>query len=237
PKAVDPLEEAAKEKKKRDKFIHDKNITTQANLPGVFVIDPGFASNIGALAGYLGLETIYQVHEMRVHPPIQQALSWWIQRREEGFGTKSLQGVDRYESVNFMEFDPTVLKVTRKQAPRSLLNSGTAARTRPNRPTKAVKDTNDQSSDHAFEDWPDEVPEDYGSEDDKVQELGKPDMEEGEDEDGVVQDYCDENGELVKKQGLVTTGDQEKAVREDKTLERNLTRRVNRFRAIFKIHG
>ncbi|KAL8796629.1 MAG: hypothetical protein Q9195_001019 [Heterodermia aff. obscurata] len=55
-------------------------------------------------------------------------------------------------------------------------------------------------------------------------------------EDQLVQDYFDENGELVRQAGEIDTKTQEEGVKDDKAYMHNDVRRVNRFRSIAKIH-
>ncbi|KAL8733343.1 MAG: hypothetical protein Q9166_002167 [cf. Caloplaca sp. 2 TL-2023] len=100
--------------------------------------------------------------------------------------------------------------------------------------TQALLDVADSSSDHSSEAWDDEVPDDYGSEDDELQELGKPSMEE---DTGTFtgQDRYDEDGNLIREEaGGVNKAAQEKAARADKRLQDNRKKHGNRFKAIIK---
>lgn len=68
------------------KRLGQKANALRLNPPGVYVIDPDFSTNTLELAGYLGLTTALELHELVRIPAVHAALTWWIKSRQNGFG-------------------------------------------------------------------------------------------------------------------------------------------------------
>ncbi|KAL8782800.1 MAG: hypothetical protein Q9213_005079 [Squamulea squamosa] len=69
----------------RKKRLGQKGNTIQSNASGVYIVDPEFTTNLAELAGYLGFTDTLEIYQLIRHPPVNNALLWWIKSRLNAF--------------------------------------------------------------------------------------------------------------------------------------------------------